>query len=112
MAEPMVAVVARVGSPDAPAFQLRKGEEGLSVFDPDGVEPQLTEDEILDAFRSGSVVVYRTVDEINGSGLALVPTEGAEVLPGRLRAAHREIRPGPGMTRAAFKVALRKLEEL
>ena len=112
MPEPTVALVARVGSPDAPAFQLRKGEEGLSVFDLDGVAPPLTEDEILDAFRPGSIVVYRTVAEVTDLGLVLVPTDGADVLPGRLRAAHREIRPGPGIARNVFKVTLRKLEEL
>jgi 2-iminoacetate synthase ThiH len=82
------------------------------VFDPAGVEPPLTEDEILDAFRPGSVIVYRTVAEIAGLGLELVPTNGADVLPERLRAAHREIRPGPAMTRSRFKAALRELEEL
>jgi hypothetical protein len=44
----------RVTEPGRPAFQLRKGEEGLSVFDPAAVQPPLTESEILDAFRLGS----------------------------------------------------------
>lgn len=106
----VVAVVARVGTPGHPAFQLRKGEEGLSVFDPASVDPPLTEAELLDAFRPGSVVVYRTVGQIVAVGLAVAPTDGADVLPDRLRAAHCEIVPGPGMTRPGFKAALRMLE--
>lgn len=110
MPEPTVAVVARVGVPGLPAFQLRKGEEGLSVFDPAAVDPPLTEGEILGAFRPGSVVLYRTVARLAGLGLELRPTEGADTLPDRLRAAHQEIRPGPGMTRTVFKTALKELE--
>ncbi len=59
--ERTVAVVVRGGSPGQPAFQLRKGEQGVSVFDPAAVEPPLSEDEILGAFRPGSVVLYRAV---------------------------------------------------
>ena len=33
----------RVADPGMPAFQLRKGEPGLSVFDTDAVTPPLTE---------------------------------------------------------------------
>jgi hypothetical protein len=108
--EPVVAVVVRVGTPGLPAFQLRKGEEGLSVFDPTGVDPPLTDEEIIDAFRPDSVVVYRTVDQIAALGLEVVPTEGAETLPDRLRISHREVRPGTGMARAAFKKSLKDLE--
>ena len=104
-------VVVRVGTPGSPAFQLRNGEAGLSVFDPSAVDPPLTEEEILDAFRPGSVVVYRTVEQITVLGLEVIPTEGADTLPDRIRAAHREIRPGAGMTRSAFKAALKDLEE-
>jgi hypothetical protein len=108
--ELIVAVVARVGSPDRPAFQLRKGEGGLSVFEPSGVDPPLTEAEILEHFRPGSIVVYRTVAQVIEVGLMLLPTPGADVLPERLRTAHREIAPGPGMERPAFKAALKILE--
>lgn len=111
MPEPTVAVIARVGTPGTPAFQLRKGEEGLSVFDPAGVQPPLTEEEILDAFRPDSAVVYRTVAEVSDLGLVIMPTPGADTLLERLRTAHREIRPGPAMTRNQFKAALRELEE-
>lgn len=44
--------VVRVCMPGQPAFQLRKGEEGISAFDPDAVDPPLTENEILDCFAS------------------------------------------------------------
>ena len=81
------------------------------MFDPGEVDPPLTEDEIFDAFRPGSVVVYVALDRIAALGLALVPSEGAPSLPARLRAAHREIRPGLGMPLAAFKAVLKLLEE-
>jgi hypothetical protein len=106
----VLALVARVGTPGQPAFQLRKGEEGLSVFDPNACEPPLTEAEILEPFRPGSIVLYRTVEQILEAGLGLVATSGAEVLPDRLRAVHREIVAGPAMTRSAFKAALKLLE--
>ncbi|MBP3959147.1 hypothetical protein J8F10_28210 [Gemmata sp. G18] len=108
--ERMVAMVVRVASPGSPAFQLRKGEQGISVFDPAAVDPLLSEDEILAAFRPGSIVIYRSVAVIEEHGLQLEHTPGAESLPERLRTAHREIGPGVGMDRPAFKVALRNLE--
>lgn len=53
MSDAGLAVVVRVATPGQPAFQLRKGEQGISVFDPAAVDPPLTEDEILAAFRPG-----------------------------------------------------------
>lgn len=103
-------MVVRVAEPGRPAFQLRRGEEGLSVFDPDAVAPPLTEAEILASFRPESRAVPRTVAEIAVKGLIVVPIPGADPLPGRLRDAHAEIRPGPGMTRPGFKQALKELE--
>jgi hypothetical protein len=103
-------VVVRVGTAGQPAFQLRKGEEGLSVFVPVAVDPPLTEEEILSAFRPGSVLLRRTSAQVAEHGLALVRTIGADYLPERLRTAHAEIRPGDGMDRAPFKSALRHLE--
>ena len=103
-------VVVRVGTPGQPAFQLRKGEEGLSVFVPVAVDPPLTEEEILAAFRPGSVLLQRTSAQVAEHGLALIPTIGADYLPERLRTAHSEIQPGAGMERPAFKSALRHLE--
>jgi hypothetical protein len=106
----LVAVVVRVGTPGRPCFQLRAGEAGLSVFDPAAVEPPLAEDELLAPFRPGSVLVYRTYAEVAAAGLAVAVTDGADVLPDRLRAAHREIVAGPGQARPAFKAALKLLE--
>lgn len=106
------AVVVRVATPGQPAFQLRKGELGISVFDPDGVDPPLTEDEILAPFRPGSVVVYRTLEQIVEAGLAVVATPGADVLPERLQASHREVTAPPTVSRAEFKSALKRLEDV
>jgi hypothetical protein len=103
-------MVVRITEADRPAFQLRKAEEGISVFDPAAVDPPLTEAEILAGFRPGSQAIQRTQAEIEAKGLQVVPIHGAETLPQRLRDAHAEIRPGPGMTRAQFKQALRELE--
>lgn len=108
--ERVIAVVVRVGTPGQPAFQLRKGEEGLSVFDPYAIDPPLTEAEILEPFRPGSVVLYRTVAQITEVGLSLAVSEGAEFLSVRLRMAHREVVAAPGMDRPAFKAALKLLE--
>ena len=52
-------MLVRVAAPGRPAFQLRKGEEGISVFDMGAVDPPLTEGEILSAFRPGGVAVYK-----------------------------------------------------
>lgn len=103
-------MVVRVGEPGRPAFQLRKGEDGLSVFNPQAVEPPLTEAEILESFRAGSQAIVRSVAEIERRGLQVVPIPGAEPLPKRLREAHAEIRAGAGMTRAQFKQILKELE--
>lgn len=80
------------------------------MFDPAAVDPPLTEEEILDAFRSGSTVLYRTIEQIAVLRMDVVPTEGADSLPDRLRASHREIRPRVGQSRSAFKNALKELE--
>jgi len=100
----------RVGEPGKPFFQLRPGEEGISVFDPYAVNPPLSADEVLQSFRPGSVVVIRSRMTIVAAGLKVVPAPGAGHLPVRLRDAHAEIQPGPGMTRPLFKRALRSLE--
>jgi hypothetical protein len=85
----------RVVAPGKPAFPLRKGEEGISVFEEQTVAPPLTEEEILACFRTGSQLVSRTREEIEAKGLVIVPIRGADPLPERLRTAHAEIRPGP-----------------
>lgn len=105
-----IAIVVRVANEGSPAFQLRKGEEGLSVFDPHAVEPPLTEAEILEPFREGSCIVVRQRSEVEALGLLVESTQGAATLPERLRTAHCEILPGLTMARAAFKNALKELE--
>src|SRR5437763_16793288 len=101
---------ARVGEAGQPFFRPRPGEDGISVFDPEAVDPHLTDDEILAAFRPGSSIVLRSKEAITSSGLMIVPVAGAELLPARLQLAHAEIRPVPGLTRRLFKDALRSLE--
>ncbi len=113
MADPtgqLVAVVVRVATPGQPAFQLRKGEQGLSAFRIGAVDPPLTDDEILAAFRPGSIVIHRTAKQVAAMGLQLASTPGAPNLPERLQAAHEEIQPGHGMSRDVFKDKLRELE--
>ena len=103
-------MVVRVADPGHPAFQLRKGEEGLSVFDPVAVVPPLTTAEILEQLPTRKPVVVCSREEIAAQGLDVVPVPGGEPLPPRLRDAHAEIRPRAGMARAEFKQALKELE--
>lgn len=103
-------MVVRVTEGDRPAFQLRPGEEGISVFQPGLVDPSLTETEVLDAFRPGSRLVTRSIAEVEAKGLSVVPTLGVPPLPERLQYAHAEIRAGASMTRKEFKQALKELE--
>lgn len=100
----------RVADPARPAFQLRKGEEGISIFDTDAVAPPLTEKEILDCFRPGCVAVALAWDDIQNKGLGIVPIPGASSLPERLQVAHAEIRAGSRMSRAEFKKRLKDFE--
>jgi len=100
----------RVTEPGKPAFQLRGGEQGLSVFDDEAMDPPLTESEVLANFRPGSHVAARSLAEVHAKGLEVVPVPGAAPLSLRLRDAHMEIRAGQGMTRSQFKEALKELE--
>jgi|ERR1051325_8221991 hypothetical protein len=100
----------RVAEAGKPAFQLRKGEEGLSVFDTEAVNPLVSDAEILDAFRAESRLISRSREEIEVKGLIVVPVLGGPSLPSRLREAHAEIRRSPNMTRGQFKKALQELE--
>lgn len=93
--------------PGKPQFQLRQGEEGLSVFDAARVTPE----EVLPSFRSTSQTVTRSVEEIRACGLTVVCSPGNQSLPQALQDAHKEIRPGEGMTRNEFKKALKRLED-
>ena len=103
MAEPSIHRVYNAGKP---RFQLRQGEEGLSVFDANNVTPA----EILPSFRPGSLVTTHEISTIESFGLSVVPTPGDPTLPLRLRESHMEIRASEGMTRKQFKAALRSLE--
>ena len=103
-------MVVRVTTPGSPAFRLRSGEEGLSVFDLEAVDPPLSEVEVLDGFRPGSLTVVRSVAEIEAKGLIIVPVPGVGSLSERLSDAHAEIQAGPGMTRTRFKQILKELE--
>ena len=62
------------------------------------------------SFRPGSAAVIRSRTDIDAVGLDVVPVPGNEGLLQRLRDAHAEIRPGPGLSRPQFKQALRSLE--
>lgn len=100
----------RVAQPGRPAFQLRPGEQGISVFDENGVEPPLTETEVLEAFRGGSEAVRVSPETVAAMGLIVAEIPGLPPLSDRLSSAHREIRPPAGMPRGEFKQQLRKLE--
>jgi hypothetical protein len=71
-------MVIRVGVPGRPPFRLGPGEEG---FETDAVDPPLTNEEILGAFRPGSYVVERYHAEVEARGLNLVPVTGREPSP-------------------------------
>ena len=100
----------RIGKAGKPSFQLRKNEEGLSVFDTMAVDPPLSDAEVLEAFRAESHLIFRSREEIEAKGLIVVPVSGGASLPLRLREAHAEIRRGPNMTRGQFKKAIQELE--
>ena len=99
--------VHRVFEEGKPKFQLRKGEEGLSVFDAD----MLLDDEILANFRPGSRLTTQPLRFIESFGLKIKKTRGDGNLPQSLQENHWEIRPGDAMTRNQFKDALNSLED-
>jgi hypothetical protein len=107
---PASKIFIRVFTPGNRKFQLRKGELGISVFDPGAVNPPLTETEILASFRPGSQSVSRTEAEIHAQGLTIISVPGGSQLPYRLQMAHVEIQAGLGMKRDQFKAALKRLE--
>jgi hypothetical protein len=101
------AAVHRVFEEGKPKFQLRKGEDGLSVFDADVISPQ----DILPSFRPGSQLTTQQREFLESRGFKIRQTPGDESLPQILRDNHYEIGPGDNMTRNQFKAALKKLEE-
>jgi hypothetical protein len=100
------ALVKRVYESGKPQYQLRQGEEGLSIFD-----AKISDVAILAKFRAGADIDTKSVDEIEGKGLTVVQTHGdCEYLQNdELEDNHWEIRPGPGMARSQFKAALKTL---
>ncbi len=99
--------VHRVYETGKPRYQLRPGEEGVSVFDALKVMAKA----ILPYFREGSLVTTQDVARIEAIGLRIVKTPGDPRLPELLRANHAIIGPSEGMTRKQFKQALNSLEE-
>jgi len=89
-----------------PQYQLRQGEEGLSIFD-----AKISDADILGKFRSGSMIEIKRTDEIESKGLIVLQTHGdcAHFQNDELEDNHCEIRPGPGMNRSQFKVTLKTL---
>ena len=103
-------MLVRISEPGKPAFQWRKGEHGISVFDRDGIDPPLGDEELLEVFREGRVLVERTTQDIEAHGLIVVPISGAPSLPVRRQTAHAEIRCSSGMARNEFQKRLTELE--
>ena len=100
----------RVADPSRPAFQLRPGEEGISVFDTNALQPPLTEAEVLEAFRPGSKAIALSVEDVENKDMKVVPIPGASTLPQRLRDSHAEIQPTEALSRKEFKNRLKELE--
>ena len=104
-------MLVRVAEVGRPAFQLRPGEAGISVFDTESIDPPLEERELLSEFRPGSLILEIDPVIVERLKLRIVPVEGAGVLPERLRRAHAEVRPEPSMQRREFKRLLKELEK-
>lgn len=100
------ALVKRVYESGKPKYQLRQGEEGLSIFD-----AKIPDVAILAKFRASADIDTKSVDEIESKGLTVVQTHGdCEYLQNdELEDNHWEIRPEPEMTRSQFKAALKTL---
>jgi hypothetical protein len=105
VAEPSVHRVYNAGKP---RFQLRQGEEAISVFDAE----KLTPADILPSFRPGSLIATQAISTIESFGLIVVHTPGDPKLPKLLQDNHMDIRPGDGMTRNQFKAAPKALEKM
>jgi hypothetical protein len=70
----------RVGEVGQPFFRLRPGEQGISVFDSEAVNPPLSDNEILANFRFGSSIVIRSGEAIAAAGLRVESVPGADIL--------------------------------
>lgn len=98
--------VKRVYEIGKPRYQLRQGEEGLSIFD-----AKISDVTILAKFRAGAKIDLKSVNEIESKGLKVVQTHGdCEYLQDDdLEDNHWEIQPESGMTRSQFKAVLKAL---
>jgi hypothetical protein len=98
--------VKRVYQNGKPKYQLRQGEQGLSIFD-----AQISDADIRAKFKPGSKTDTKSVDEIEKKGFSMVQTHGDcdHLQNDVLEDNHWEIRPAPGMTRKQLKVALKTL---
>ena len=98
--------VKRVYENGYPRYQLQQGEEGLSVFD-----WKIPDADILGKFRSGSMIEIKSAEEIESKGLIVLQTHGdcTHFPNDELEDNHWEIRPGSGMNRSQFKIALKTL---
>jgi hypothetical protein len=78
----------RIGTTGAPAFQLRKGEEGLSVFDPEVAWVGVA------AVRSTcSTRCFRHIQDLSRLGVSTWPPDRLAALPG-LRGQVQDKTPG------------------
>lgn len=101
--------LSRVATPGKKAFELRQGENGISVFHQKGLDPHISDAELLEEFREDSRIVKISYKDLIRMGFTVEWVEGDEALPQRLREAHYEIRPGEGMNRNAFKKKIKEL---
>lgn len=101
--------LSRIATPGKKAFELRQGENGISVFHQKGVDPNISDEGLLENFREGSHIVKISYNDLIEMGFTVVWVEGDEDLPQNLRDAHYEIRPGAEMNRNAFKKKIKEL---
>ena len=99
--------VHRIYQPGKPRFQLRQGEEAISVFDAESVAPA----DVFPSFRPGNLIITVEIAMIESFGLMVAKTPGDPTLPDILQENHLDIQPREGMTRKQFKAALRALEQ-
>lgn len=98
--------VSRVVEEGQPKYQLKSGEEGLSVF------AGMSDTAILGAaaWREGSSVETKKVSDIEAAELTLVQTHGdCDFLNEDGQDKHWEIRMAEGDTRNEFKAKLKSL---
>lgn len=98
--------VSRVVEEGQPKYQLKSGEEGLSVF------ANMSDQEVMDSanWRDGSSIDKKSVADLEDKGLTVEQTHGdCDFLDDKGQDNHFEIRPGQGMTRNEFKKIIKEL---